>query len=385
MKSVNYIRKLTYYDLLFAGVGNIIGAGIFILIGKASKYSGKYTWLATLISGLFIYFIAKSYVKINNKYDSNDAEYMILKDVFGDNISKIMTFAAIVGGILTAYIVSDAFGGYLSSLFPIGTTFSAILCIVICAIINFIGIKELAIVNNLTTIAGILGLVMLTVFGIFKMFDQKNNNVNYVVDNLDIKKHDNFSIYGILTSAYIILFSYFGFELLIKLNKESISPKEDIPSAMNMAIILTIILYTTIAFISLHFVNSSQLSISNAPMADVSTAITSNSYMTNYIKISAILLTFNTYLLTVAGTSRLMNDFFDKNKQTVSITNQLTTLAPPPPTPTPTTPIKYISIITLITLLFVYCETGLIKATFVCNFCVLIFLISVFIATKYMD
>ena len=60
----DYQRVLTQTDLFFAGTGHIIGAGIIVLLAETSKYSGKYTYISTLIAGLLIFYIAQSYIKI---------------------------------------------------------------------------------------------------------------------------------------------------------------------------------------------------------------------------------------------------------------------------------------------------------------------------------
>ncbi len=108
-------KTLTYPDLLLAGIGHVVGAGIFTLIGKA----GAYTWLATLIAGLVVYGVSRSYININNKYEANNAEYQIIKDATAKiGISYVPTvtiWASIVGAVLTCYVVSQAFGGYFAS------------------------------------------------------------------------------------------------------------------------------------------------------------------------------------------------------------------------------------------------------------------------------
>lgn len=366
----NYIRRLTYYDLLFAGIGTVIGAGIFTLIGKACKYSGEYTWIATLIAGLFIYFITQSYIKINKKYDSNDAEYLVIKDVFGENISKIIILGAIIGGILTAYIVSEAFGEYLKSLFGVNENISTILCIVICTIINIIGIKELAYVNNVTTIMGIVGLIIITIMGIVNLPKIKSLH-NEIIPKTQTLNNYNV-IGGVLISAYIMLFSYFGFETLIKLNKESIDPQNDLPKAMNHTVISTTLLYTIIAYISVVYVGPTLLSRSGAPLATTIQKITPHNSIINYVKLCGVLLTFNTCLLTIAGTSRIIDDMMKPKNNDIIVKSKSTT------------PVKYIIFIAFVIMILKICNVDIITATFICNSGILTLLGGVFIASKMM-
>jgi amino acid transporter len=370
-----YLRKLTYIDLLFVGIGSVVGAGIFAVIGKTSKYSGQYTWLSTAIAGLIIYYISRSYIKINEIYNSNESEYLVVNEAFGEKLSNLVILSAIIGGIIICYIVAKAFGGYASSLFPISVQTAVMSCIVICAIINIMGIRGFAIANNITTAMGIIGLFLIIFMGIVKMFytnESGNDSSNEIIRSEINNSIDNsFSLSGVAFSTYIMLFSYFGFETLIKFNEESINSKTDIRRAINLTVISTTVLYTIISYISLHYVPSDVLSKSNYPLVEVASKLTTDSTIIGYIKLAAVLLTFSTYLVILGATSRLMDKFignFKKDEKTEVTPSNI--------------PATYIFFTTMLVVLMHMYNMSMITATTVGNFCVLLLFATVSISTE---
>lgn len=360
-----YIKKLKYTDLTFIGLGSVIGAGIFALIGKSSKYSGNYTWVSMIIAGAIIYYISRSYVKISKTYKENDAEAQIVRKAFGKKMSNALAIGTIISGVLTIYIVSDAFGGYMTSLSSFSHQICTIFCILLCALINFIGISEIATLNTFTTIIGIFGLLTIIALGIFK--SSSNENIN---DDMT----SNVSIIGVLFSAYILLLSYFGFESLIKFTEESIDPNVDICRAINTTIITAIIIYSMIAFISVRTVPVSILSKSDYPLVEVTTRLTDNRFVLNLIKYSALFLTFNTSLLLMGSTSRFIESFLEndfKIKGPVIMKSSV--------------PVFYIMCISIIAIMLEAYKTNIISAASLSNFCKMGLFLTVVAGTKHAD
>jgi amino acid transporter len=289
---------LSYFDLVLAGIGNVVGAGIFTVIGLASTYAGGYTWLSTLLAGLVVYWISKSYIKINHIYGTNNAEYLAIGDAW-PGFKVYSNIALVVSGLLTCYIVSRAFGGYTSSLASISQSTGMLLCVAICAALNISGIGLVASANNVTTILGLLGLILLVGLGLSQAGTLAPTGA--------------VQLPGMLFGAYLMLFSYFGFEVLIKLSEDS--KKEDISRAIRDVIIFTTILYTLVSYVAVKHGGSGQ------PLSAVVSHITTNPYIIGYINASGIFMTFNTYLMSLVGTSRLIGGSTTNNTILLSICN----------------------------------------------------------------
>ena len=375
---VNYQRVLSNNDLFFAGTGYIIGAGIFVLIGEAAKYAGKYTYISTLLAGLLIYYIAQSYIKINKKYDSNDAEYKVINEAFSKITAKTIIIITIIGLICGTYLVSKSCAAYTSKIANIKKNLLtyAILTIICC--VNLIGIKSVSILNTLTLGIGVVGLFSIIGIGIKSISEDNNDKYDKLLKYIKLDKDYNNSeksensdksdtkfniIKNVLFGSYIIIFSYFGFELLIKLNKESINPQKDIPSAMNKSIIFTGLIYTVIAFIYGYYRFNKKLADSDIPLSSLIRTLNNSSILQKIVDVAGIMLTFNTALLSLTNVSRLID-------------TQLNDIS------TDHIPTKYIILVTIITFIMNSLDISINKSAIVANGCILTLLISVVIAQK---
>ncbi len=82
-------RHLNFWDIYLMSLGQIIGAGIFILIGKAAKHANNQTWLAFEIAGILSILSGFSYVELSQVFKSNAAENEYIASVFGKPIGLI--------------------------------------------------------------------------------------------------------------------------------------------------------------------------------------------------------------------------------------------------------------------------------------------------------
>lgn len=310
---VNYIKTLGYYDLLFASTGHIIGAGIFSLIGITHKYAENNTWLSIILSGGLIGIIANAYIKLGKLETNQDIEYTTIKKAYGENISKIIMYCAILGGIFGTYLVSKSFGNYFSNLTSLSSDISTLLVISICLLMNINGISIISIVNNIIEIGTIGVLLLFICIGFYKLIiDKEFKFIKNSFDLNEIKKN----IWNIIKGSFIIIFSYFGFELLIKFNRESINPNVHIPKAIKHSLFITIIIYTLIAFIysyAMYIKKKYKYKYTNNKINKnkdlyITNAIEIISNSNKYNKIITIvgcITTFNTVLFMLAGTARL--------------------------------------------------------------------------------
>ena len=100
-------RSLGFWDIYLMAVGQIIGAGIFILIGKSAKYANKFTWLAFLIAGILSILSGFSYVELSTIFKRNAAENDYIGSVFGEKIGLLSTIILLLIGVFTITTVTE--------------------------------------------------------------------------------------------------------------------------------------------------------------------------------------------------------------------------------------------------------------------------------------
>ena len=210
--SNNYLKELDYKDLFFISTGHILGAGIFVLIGKIAKYSGYHSWLSILIAGYFSYWLAQSFITLSKKYKKNDSENQIVEEAFGKNASNLVSSGILIGNLMSCLVVAISFGGYLTHVLPVSHKLGSIICILLCTIIGVIGIKETSIFTNVTTIMEISGLYLIILLGLFYLLKNTAKTKKLLLSHistlpslLNLKNSKN-----ILIGAFLIMFAFLG-------------------------------------------------------------------------------------------------------------------------------------------------------------------------------
>lgn len=312
-----YKKVLNFNDLILSNIGYVIGAGIFVLIGKTINITGHNAWISVIISGLFIYFISNSYIKVHLKYLSNDAEYLAIKDKYGAIVSDISIVITIISIIAIIYVVLLGFGSYCSSMFgnTINPFVSSLIGLLFAVIINIYGIELTTNINSFFTLLGIIGLCLLIILGFIYIFSNwKTTLPNFITNDTYKNTFKNLNIINILYGAFIFVFAYFGFELIIRLNAESENNEKDIPEAIKYSIWITIIIYTLIAIIIIGVFGGDINIIGNniKPLSILINKLTKNNLIIKYIELCGVGLTWNTILLSITYGSRLLTEFVTK-------------------------------------------------------------------------
>ncbi|MBI5332188.1 MAG: amino acid permease [Candidatus Aenigmarchaeota archaeon] len=286
-------RTLGFWTLLFCGIGAILGAGIYVLLGKAAGIGGNAVWMSFGIAAFLAILTGLSYAELVSMFPRSSAEYGYTKRAFGKRIGFVIGLLIILASIVSAAAVAIGFGGYFSALFNIPIIPAAILLIILLSGVLVYGIKESAILAILFTLIEIAGLLIVIVIG----FPQIGS-----VDYFEIPSSGFTSIFA---AASLIFFAYLGFEEMSRLGEESKNPRKTLPKALIISIIISTILYMLVAVTAVSVVSWQSLAVSNAPLADVvATVLGSNAFM--LIAVIALFATANTVLFIMLAGSRIM-------------------------------------------------------------------------------
>ncbi len=285
-------RKLGLLEVTVSGIGIILGAGIYALLGEAAPLSGNALWLSFVIASTVAAFTALSYAELSSMFPSSAAEYEYVKNAMGKKIGFIIGWIIIFSAIISSSTVALGFGNYLGVIFNIPPLYSAIALILILSLILFIGIRESAWVAILFTSIEALGLLIIFFIGI-----PYYGNVNYLEMPLGLN--------GVFASAALIFFAYLGFEEIVKLSDETVDASKNIPKAVILAMIISTVLYILVAFSSVSILGWQYLANSPAPFSQIaSVALGPNGAL--LLSIIALFATSNTVLLLLLAGSRIV-------------------------------------------------------------------------------
>ncbi len=285
-------RALGLFETTMYGIGIILGAGIYVLIGKAAGVSGNAVWLAFLAAAVVAALTGLSYAELSSMFPKAAAEYVYTRKAFNNK-----TFSFMIGWLMLFVLtvasaaVSLGFGGYFSVLFGTPLVPAALFLVIALSALNFWGIKESAWMNILFTLIELTGLLIIIFFGM-----QHLGSVNY------FEMPEGFG--GIMSATILVFFAYLGFEDLVNISEEVKNPKRTVPKAVIYSIAITTVIYILVALSSVSIIPWQQLGISKAPLADVANAAWPGSAA--MLSVIALFATANTVLFLMVACSRVL-------------------------------------------------------------------------------
>ena len=241
------------------GVGLILGAGIYVLIGEAAGFAGNALWLSFILGAIVALFAGLSYSELAALFPKAAAEYIFVKEGFRNGfIGFIVGWLTIVTSIIVAATVALGFAGYMEELTGFPILVSALVIIGILSAINFLGIRESALLNTIFAFVTIAGLALVIVIGF-------SAPVEVEIDYFENPMGFN----GIILAFVLVFFAFIGFEDMANVSEEVKKPQKTIPRGIMISVLITAIIYILVSLASIRVVGWEQLSNSSAPLAFV--------------------------------------------------------------------------------------------------------------------
>jgi len=285
-------RDLGLFEATVAGVGIIVGAGIYVLIGTAAGLAGNAVWMSFCLAAFVAFLTGLSYAELSSIYDQSSGEYSYIEHTFGKRAAFIIGFLVMVAGITGAAAVSLGFAGYFNALTGFNSiVITALGAIAFFTVLNLVGIRQSMKLNSFLTVSSIIGLLIIIFLAV-----PNYGSVNYLKFT---------SLAGVFRSSALIFFAYLGFDSVVQLSEETKNPKKTIPRALLFAIGISTIIYILVAISAVSVVDWKVLGSSLSPLADVASAVMGSSAGI-LLTIIAILSTSNTILLELIAMSRLL-------------------------------------------------------------------------------
>jgi APA family basic amino acid/polyamine antiporter len=284
-------RLLGLPEVTLSGIGMILGAGIYALIGVAAGSAGNALWLSFVISALVAFFTAMSYAELSSMFPNAGAEYEYADRALGRRMAVTVGILILFSGVAGAATVATGFAGYLAAIVPIPGYLAAIILIAVLSGLLLQGVRESAYVASAFTLVEVGGLLLIIAAGLPYL-----GKVDYM------EMPAGFT--GIFSAAALIFFAYQGFEEMVKFSEETRKPERTIPRALILALLVSTVLYMAVAVCSVSVVGWEVLSSSPAPFATVASAAWGgDAYL--LLAVIALFATANTVLMMIYSASRI--------------------------------------------------------------------------------
>ena len=274
------------------GIGIILGAGIYALVGEVAGKAGDAVWVSFLMAAAMAAVIGLSYAELASAFPKAGADYEYTRQALGLRAAFVVGWLIVIGNLVAAATVSLGFGGYLHTFVDVDPTALALAALVAATFIAFYGIREAVWLAVILTLAEVGGLVFVIVIGVPHLGD---------VDLL----HAEMGAAGIFSGAALVMFAFIGFEQIATLAEETRDAARIVPKAMLLAIAVTSGLYLAVAVAAVSVLGWEALSDSEAPLAAVAAEVLGDR-ASDFVAVVALFSTANTILLLVVAASRLI-------------------------------------------------------------------------------
>jgi APA family basic amino acid/polyamine antiporter len=286
-------RDLGLFEVVVYGVGLILGAGIYAILGEAAGVAGEALPLSFVVAAVVASFTGLSYAELASRFPRGEGDYVYVRNSFGSKrLAEIVAFLRVFVGAVSAAAVALAFAGYLDRFASVPAVPVAIGLIVLASAVNFWGIDVSAKLNLAFTAAEVAGLAIVVWFG------------RATWDSVNVL-HSPFGAPGVVEAAFLVFFAYLGFGSIVNVAEETENPTETIPKAIVLAIGVTTVLYVLVALSAIGVVNWEALGNSDSPLALVARA-GGGDVAASVITAIALTSTANTVLILLVSTSRLV-------------------------------------------------------------------------------
>ncbi|HBS30885.1 MAG TPA: amino acid permease [Parvularcula sp.] len=290
-------KTLGPWNLLFLGIGCIIGAGIFVRTGNAAAlHAGPAVMLSFLVAGLVCAFAGLCYAELASVLPVSGSAYTYSYATLGEFAAWMMGALLLLEYGLAASVVAVGWSGYAVSLLhdigiiippeltgPLGHTVTAyggetvatifnlpalIVCLVMMSLL-VVGVSESASVNNIIVIikgSVIVAFILIGAYAILQTPDKYLPNWTPFIPE-PTGERGEFGFGGVMRAASIVFFAYIGFEAVSTAGQEAKNPKRDMPFGILGSLIVCTILYIGVAAVLTLLVNYKDLN-TPAPVAD---------------------------------------------------------------------------------------------------------------------
>lgn len=241
------------------GLGNILGAGIYVLVGKVAGFAGTSTTLAFILAMIIAGFTAFSYMELSGRYPVSASVSVYLHKAFGKRwLSILIGLAMVAGGVASAAALSQGFAGYLGSFINIPTPVASVGLICLLGVITLKGIGESAKTAAIFTVVEILGLGLIIWFG-KTAFGEVDTAALLTID-------PKVGVGGLIAGTFLAFYAFIGFEDMVNVAEESKNPRRTMPLAILFSLVASTVLYLLVVIVATTLVSPSELANSSAPL-----------------------------------------------------------------------------------------------------------------------
>jgi APA family basic amino acid/polyamine antiporter len=291
-------RALGLWQVTASGVGIIIGAGVYVLIGSATALAGPRVWLAFVAAAVLSALTGISYAELASMYPSAGAEFEYTRHAFPPWVAFLVGWVMFLGLMVAAGAVALGFDRYASFFLALPDRVWALVMLAFVMLVALSGIRRSARLTFVLSLVQVGGLAYVIVIGAPH------------VGQVDLLSGGGTGVDGVLAAAALVFFAFIGFDEVITLAEEARDPTRTVPRALLLALGISALLYVGVAIAAVSVVGASALGDAERPLALVLDHALGGGGAA-VVAVIALIATTNTTLLCVTAASRLQYGMAD--------------------------------------------------------------------------
>jgi amino acid transporter len=260
-------RSISGHLLFFYVLGDVLGSGIYVLIGLVAGAVGGAFWIAFAVGVTVATLTGMAYAELVTKYPQAAGAALYVNKAFK---SKALTFLVTVTFLSASFAAAGSlatgFSAYFAQVWdlPPGLLVTLVF-IAVLAVVNFIGITESVIANMVMTFVEVAGLVIIVIIGIIYV---AQGNADFGTLTEFDAGGDN-PIFAIIAGVALAFFAMTGFENAANVAEETVDPARTFPRALIGGMAAAGVIYVVVAMTAALTVPTDQLAGSDAALLEV--------------------------------------------------------------------------------------------------------------------
>jgi len=253
---------LTLFTLY--GAGNIIGAGIYVLVGKVAGEAGLLAPAAFVLAAVIAGLTGLSYGELGARYPVSAGEAVYLHRAFNRrSLSMAVGLLIALAGLVSAATMARGFVGYFNEFLAVPAWLIILVLVSALTLIATRGIAESARVAAVLTLVEAGGLLWIIAVA--------SPNLTHLAEFslADTVPLTGLAWQGVLGGAFMAFFAFIGFEDMVNIAEEVRNPERTIPRGIVLAFVFSTILYVFVTVVSIVTLPPATLAASDAPLAEV--------------------------------------------------------------------------------------------------------------------
>ena len=292
-------RSVGMLLLTLYGVGTILGAGIYVLVGEVAGRAGIYAPVSFVLAAFLALFSAFSYAELAARFPFSAGEAVYVEEAFHKTtLSALIGYLVLLTGMVSSATLVHGFAGYLS-VFVVAPLWVMMVGTVICmGLVAAWGVKESLTLAAIMTTVEVLGLLMVIWVG----------GASFLENGLPAGGSAALGQFpgwaGIIGGAFIAFYAYVGFEDMVNVAEEVKDPAKTLPRAILLALAVTTLFYLVVSLVAVLVLTPDELIGSKAPLALLYQKATGNSPVV--ITLIGLFAVINGALIQVIMASRVL-------------------------------------------------------------------------------